>query len=339
MRKLVTIGTILVLASVPAFAQKVSKAGTTAAPFLNIDAGARGVGMGSAFVSVGEDASAMYWNPAGIARLRQTEATFSNTKWIADISYNFAGVVVPMGEFGTLGANATFVSMDDMLRTTVLDPDGTGETFSAGDYAFGLSYARRLTDRFSIGFNAKYVQQRIWHTTAQGFALDIGTLFDTQFQGLKIGMSISNYGTKMQMIGRDLRTQTDLDTKIGGNNPSIDANLATDKFDLPLVFRVGMSVDILKGLYDSNMILSLDALHPNDDVEYINVGTEFTFHKMVSLRCGYKALFARDSEEGLCFGGGINYTLFGQTALRLDYAWGDFGVLNNIQKFSLGLSF
>lgn len=339
MRKLVTIGVVLLLASVPLFGQKVSKVGTTAAPFLNIDAGARGVGMGSAFVSVGEDISAMYWNPAGIARLNQTEATFSNTKWIADISYNFAGVAIPMGQFGTLGVNAVFLTMDDMVRTTINEPDGTGETFSAGDYAFGLSYARKLTDRFSIGFNAKYIQQRIWHTTATGFALDIGTLFDTQFRGVKIGMSISNYGTKMQLDGQDLRTQTNLDTKISGNNPSIDAYLAAGKFDLPLIFRVGMSVDLLKGMYDSNLILSLDALHPNDDVESVNMGMEYTFHRMVSLRWGYKSLFARDSEEGLCFGGGINYKLFGQTTLHLDYAWGDFGVLSDIQKFSLGLGF
>jgi hypothetical protein len=330
---------VLLLASVPLFGQKVSKVGTTAAPFLNIDAGARGVGMGGAFVSVGEDISAMYWNPAGIARLNQTETTFSNTKWIADVSYNFAAVAVPMGQFGTLGINAIFLTMDDMVRTTINEPDGTGETFSAGDYAFGLTYARKLTDRFSIGFNAKYIQQRIWHTTATGFALDIGTLFDTQFRGVKIGMSISNYGTKMQLDGQDLRTQTDLDTKIAGNNPSIDAYLAAGKFDLPLIFRVGMSVDLLKGMYDSNLIFSMDALHPNDDVESINVGMEYTFHKMVSLRWGYKSLFARDSEEGLCFGGGINYKLFSQTTLHLDYAWGDFGVLNDIQKFSLGLSF
>ena len=339
MRKCILLGMVLLLACIPVFGQSVSKVGTTAGTFLNIDAGARGVGMGGAFVSVGEDISSMYWNPAGVARIGQPEAIFSNTKWIADVNYNFAGVAVPLGQFGTVGVNATLLNMGEMLRTTLTEPDGTGETFTAGDYAIGLLYARRLTDRFSIGFNFKYISERIWHTSAQGFAMDLGTLFDTQFQGLKIGMSISNYGTKMQMDGRDLRTQTDLDQQISGNNPSIDAKLSTNSFDLPLVFRVGMSMDVLKGKYDSNMIFSLDALHPNDDVEYINVGAEYTFHKMVSLRCGYKALFARDSEEGLCFGGGLNYKVFGQTTLHLDYAWGDFGVLNDIQKFSLGMSF
>ena len=339
MKRLLGIVLVLLIAAVPVFGQKVTKAGTTAASFLNIDAGVRGVGMGSAFVSVADDISSMYWNPAGLARMKQGEATFSNTRWIADIAYNYAGVAVPLGQFGTLGANAAFLTMDDMLRTTVSDPEGTGETFSAGSYAFGLTYARNLTDRFSIGFNFKYVQERIWHTSATGMAVDIGTLFDTQFQGMKIGMAISNYGTKMRMSGRDLLVQTDVDPSIAGNNPSINANLQTDKYDMPLLFRVGVSVDVLKGLYDSNLIVAVDALHPNDDVESVNAGLEYTYHRMVSLRAGYKSLFARDSEEGLSFGGGLTTKVFGRAAIRLDYAWGDFGILKDIQKFSLGLSF
>jgi len=340
MKKSKIITVLLVIAAVPLFGQKVSKVGTTAASFLNIDAGARGVGMGGAFVSVADDISSMYWNPAGLARMKQGEATFSNTRWIADIAYNYAGVAVPLGQFGTVGVNAAFLTMDEMLRTTVLDPEGaSGETFSAGSYAFGLAYARNLTDRFSIGFNFKYVQERIWHTSASGMAVDIGTLFDTQFHGMKIGMSISNYGTKMKMDGRDLVLQTDIDAASAGNNPSINAVLQTDKYDMPLLFRVGVSVDVLKGLYDSNLIVAVDALHPNDDVEYVNAGVEYTYHRLVSLRAGYKSLFARDSEEGLSFGGGVTTKVFGRAAVRLDYAWGDFGRLQDIQKFSLGIGF
>ncbi len=339
MKRLITIITMAVISSIPVLGQKVTKSGTTAAAFLEIDAGVRGFGMGSAFVSVADDISAMYWNPAGIARCNQTEAMFANTHWIADIMYNYAAVAIPLGQFGILGVNATFLSMDEMEVTTVTAPEGTGEMFSAGSYAFGLLYARKLTDRFSIGFNAKYIQERIYHSSAQGVAFDIGTLFDTQLQGLRIGMSISNYGTKMRMGGRDMLIQTDIDANKHGNNENINANLQTDAYDLPLLFRVGVSIDVLKGLYDSNLILSVDALHPNDNVESVNVGAEYTFGKMMSLRCGYQRLFERNSEEGLCFGGGVNCKVLGQTMIHLDYAWGDFGVLKEIQKFSMGMSF
>jgi long-subunit fatty acid transport protein len=339
MKKYIAIALMTSFIATQAFSQEVTKVGTTAASFLNIDVGARALGMGGSFVSVADDISSMYWNPAGVARLSGPQALFTHSRWIADVNFNYAAFALPMGNFGTLGANATFLTMDEMERTTVYEPDGTGEMFDAGSYAFGLSYARNLTDRFSIGFNFKYINEKIYHSSASGAAFDVGTLFDTQYYGLKIGMSITNYGTKMQMGGRDMLIQTDIDPLISGNNRNINADLKTDAFDLPLMFRVGLSMDVLKGTGDSNLILSVDALHPNDDVESVNAGGEYWFHKMFALRAGYKSLFAKDSEEGLCLGAGIHYKLMGYTNLMIDYAYEDFGVLKDVQLFSLGLGF
>ncbi len=334
------VGVIFLACVVVLNGQEVTKVGTTAASFLNIDIGSRGVGMGSAYVSVCEDVSGVYWNPAGLARMGGMEVEFGHTRWIADIGFSHAAVGIPLGGIGgVLGLSGRFLTMDEMERTTILEPEGTGEMFSAGSYAFGLSYGRSLTDRFSIGVGVKYIHERIYHSSASGLAFDVGTLFDTQFEGLRIGMSITNYGTKMQLSGRDMLTQVDVDPSVSGNNRTINANLQTDAFDLPLLFRVGMSVDVLKGMYGSHLILSVDALHPNDDVESVNVGCEYRLGELVSLRCGYKSLFARDSEEGLTVGGGVKVKLFGGSSLVMDYAWGDFGVLDNIQKFSLKFTF
>jgi hypothetical protein len=317
-------------------AQGVTKAGTTAAPFLVIDVGPRGTGMGGAYVSLANDATAMYWNPAGIAKINNFDATFSSSRWIADLSLNYAGAVLGLGDLGNVGLNATFLTMDQIERTTILSPDGTGEFFDAASYAVGLSYARNLTDKFSIGFNAKYINERMYHSVANGFALDVGVLFDTQFKGLVLGMSIANYGTKMQLDGRDMQVQSDIDQSISGNNPNINARLQTDAFDLPLMFRVGMSMDVLKGLANSNLIVSVDALHPSDDVESVNVGGEYVFHDMLFLRAGYKGLFAKDSEYGLNLGGGIKYNV-GTTAIRFDYSYIDFGLLNAVHIYSISL--
>ena len=325
-----------VLAGTQAAAQGVTKAGTTAASFLGIDVGPRGTAMGGAYVAVVNDATAMYWNPAGIAKINSFEAAFSNTKWIADLSFNYAAAALALEGFGTLGVNATFLTMDPMERTTINQPDGTGELFDAGSYAFGVSYARSLTDQFSIGFNAKYINERLYHSTANGFALDVGTLFDTQFEGLKLGMSISNYGTKMQLDGRDMQIQADVDASQAGNNPNINAQLKTDAFDLPLNFRVGVSMDVLKGAANSNLILSADALHPSDDVESVNVGGEYTFNEMISLRAGYKGLGA-STEQGLNFGAGIRYMIDGGTVFHFDYSFIEFGVFSTVHMFSIGL--
>ena len=329
---------LLLLFIAQAHARGVTKAGTTAAGFLGIDVSPRGTGMGSAYVSLANDATAMYWNPAGIARLNNFEATFCNTKWIADLSFNYTGAVLALGNFGSIGVNATFLTMDQMERTTILQPDGTGEFFDAGSYAVGLSYARNLTNQFSIGFNVKYINERMYHSNANGFALDVGALFDTEFHGLTLGMSISNYGTKMQLDGRDLQVQHDVDPSVYGNNPNINSRLLTDNFDLPLMFRVGVSMDVLKGLHNSNLILSADALHPSDDAESINIGGEYVFYDMFSLRAGYKELFAKDSEQGLSFGGGIRYNIRGTTTtFYFDYSYIDFGVFNAIHMFSVSL--
>lgn len=337
MKKIVLVLMVLCMTSF-LFSQEVTKVGTTAAGFLNIDIGARAIGMGGAYVSVADDIMSMYWNAAGMARVDGSEATFTYNRWLADISYNYAGFVANLGNLGAIGVDAQFMTMDKMERTTVMEPDGTGELFNAGSYAFGLGYARNLTDRFSIGFKFKYVREEIYHSTASGIAFDIGTLFDTQYNGLKIGMSITNYGTKMQMGGRDMLIQADIDPSISGNNRNINANLATDAFDLPLMFRVGVSMDVLKGMGNSNLILALDALHPNDDVESLNFGSEYVYGGMFVLRAGYKSIFARDSEEGLCFGAGFRWGLGGMD-LKIDYAYEEFGVLNEIQMFSIGLGF
>jgi len=337
MKKLFVIFLALFLTSF-VFSQEVTKVGTTAAGFLNIDVGARAIGMGGAQVAVSEDAMSMYWNVAGISRINGTQAVFTHNKWLADISYNYAGFAMNLGNIGAIGISAQFMTMDKMERTTIMEPDGTGEMFSAGSYAFGLAYGRNLTDRFSIGFNFKYLSEEIYHSKATGMAFDIGTLFDTQYNGLKIGMSISNYGTKMQMGGRDMLIQADPDPSISGNNQNINANLSTDPFDLPLMFRVGVSMDVLKGAGNSNLILAIDALHPNDDVESVNLGAEYVYGGMFALRAGYKTLFARDSEEGICFGAGLHYDAGGMNFM-IDYAYQDFGVLSDIQMFTVALGF
>ncbi|OGC01074.1 hypothetical protein A2V82_06895 [candidate division KSB1 bacterium RBG_16_48_16] len=339
MKKLIIAIFAILLSSSFLFADEVTKVGTTALGFLSIDVGSRAVGMGGAYVSITNDATAMFWNPAGIARSDMMEAVFHHSNWIADINFNYVAAIIPVAGLGNFGINATALTMDDMERTTIANPEGTGEMFSAGSYAFGLAYARSLTDRFGIGFNVKYVNESIYNSSASGVAFDVGTMFTTQFNGLKIGMSITNYGPKVKMSGRDMLTQVDIDPNKSGNNENTNAYLVNDAFDLPLMFRVGVSMDMLKGAGNSNLILSVDALHPNDDVESVNVGAEYVFNDLLSLRGGYASLLAEDTETGLSFGAGLHQQMMGRVELMLDYAYRDFGLLENVQMFTLGLKF
>lgn len=334
-----TLALVLLALAGEGFSQKVTKVGTTAAPFLNIPVGARALGMGGAFVSVANDATALFWNPGGLARLPGSEALFVHTNWIADIGFDFAGVALNLGSFGVLGLHGTFLNAGEMERTTEIYPEGTGEKFSAGSYALAFTYARSLTDRFSIGGTVKYVREYILNSSAQGVAIDIGTLFVTQFHNVTFGAAITNFGTKMRMTGRDLLVQYDIDPTRYGNNERINANLETDAYDMPLMLRVGVSVDLLQNVEGSSLIVAVDAAHPSDNVEHMNVGAEYAFHDMFAVRGGYRNLFSRDSEQGFTVGAGLKYRIRGNVALKIDYAYESFGRFNNVQKFSLGLTF
>ncbi len=318
----------------------VSKAGTTAATFLEIGVGAPAAGMGSAYVSVADNATALYWNAARIAALPQLEAVVVHTDWIAETKFDYAGLVLPLGDVGTLGFSLTSLTMADMKVRTVEMQEGTGEYFSAGDIAAGITYARRLTERFAIGMTVKYIQETIWHESASAFAVDIGTSFRTDLLGgATIGASLSNFGTSMKMAGRDTRQFMRLDPTKLGSNDRIPTDIEMDSWDLPLLFQIGVSTDVV---HDDRYTwtVAVDALHPSDNYESINAGTQLTFFRFLSVRAGYQSLFLSGAEGGLSFGIGVTSSdLFGATTIGFDYAYQDMGRLDGVHVFMLDLRF
>jgi hypothetical protein len=320
------------------YSNDVSKTGTTAASFLQIDVGARAIGMGGAFTATANDVSAIYWNPAGLATLTQGEASFVHTEWIADVSFEHVAVVIPATAELWLGGFASMVSMDEMDVRTLDYPEGTGERFEASDLAIGLTGAWRLTDRLTIGWNAKYINQRIWHMSASSFGVDFGLLFVTPFDDTRLGMSVSNFGPDMQMTGRDTKIYYDEDPTNPGNNDRVPANLETEKWPLPLTFRVGVANELFTNRYGT-LTIALDAVHPNDNYEYLNVGTEFSYRNWAYLRAGWRTLFLDESEQGLTAGAGIRYRLVGSNAFVMDIAYADFGRLESVVRYSVGMLF
>lgn len=340
MNKIIWVLCVIVIFSTTVNAQyerNVSKVGTTAAAFLEIGVGSSAVGMGEAFSAVADDATAIYWNPAGIARISKNEVILLHTKWFADINFDFAAITLSLGNFGTIGANITTLNMGDIIVRTVEEPEGTGERYSVADWVVGISYAKSLTDRFSIGSTVKYIHQQIWHMSASAMAIDIGTLFTTQFNNMKIGMSISNFGNKMQLSGKDTQYYFDIDHTKYGNNDKIPCHLDTDKWALPLIFRVGVAMDVINSP-NNRLTIAVDALHPNNNTESINLGLEYGFNNFLYGRVGFRSLFVRDGEGGATFGSGLCQRL-GSTTVKFDYSYTDFGRLTNAQRFSVGIMF
>lgn len=341
MKRFPTLCCVLVAVAAAYGANGVSKTGTVVATFLEIPVGAPAIGMGDAFVSIANDASALYWNPAGIAWFSENQGFFQHTTWIADMGHDYAALVVPLGSFGVLGGSFTSLSMGDMKVRTVEKPEGTGEYFSASDFALGVSYARQLTDRFGVGFTGKYIQETIWHESAHGFAVDVGTVFRTDlFGGMVIGATLSNFGTSMQMTGLDTREYISVESSQLGTNDEIPSDIETDSWDLPLQFRFGVSTTPVKtDIF--RWTVAVDAVHPNDDYESMDLGTELAYNEFLFLRGGFHSLFLPDREGGLSLGVGFKSTSVFDSgvAVRFDYAYRNMGRLENIHVISVGVGF
>lgn len=339
MRKISFLLLISLVLSTSASGQNITKVGTSAAKFLSIPVGARGVSLGGAFVARADGPSAMYWNPAGITKMHTPEMAVSHSEWFEGIDFEHVGMVYPMGELGSFGIQAVGFKTDDMEVTTESAQEGTGEFFNAASYALGATYARQLTVDFAIGFTAKYIREQIYHTAASALAVDIGVTYNTPMPNTVMGFSISNFGQKMQMRGEDLLVNVDIDPTHSGNNEDIVAMLLTDKFDLPLLLRIGFATELIRNEMMSATV-SIDALHPNDNTESINAGVELSFaDDMVFLRGGVNVLGLEDRQSEFSFGGGLRYPLLGNLNMAFDYVYESHKYLGNINTISLGIRF
>lgn len=327
---------IMLLAAGSLFAQ--NKVGTSAADFLTIPVGSRATGMGGAFAATADDATSAYWNSGGLSRLTTSQFHASYAEWLVPgTSINWAGIAVKLDADNAFSISFSSLDYGEEEITTPENPNGTGERWDAMDIAVGVSYARNLTDRFSIGGTFKYIQTRIWHESASAVALDIGLLFTTQFNGVRIGMNIANFGTEMQLAGKDLLQPVDIDPANAGNNADIVASLDTDYWGLPLTFTVGLAGEVFDN-EDWKWTLAADAVYPNNTTPYLNSGTELIWNKIVSLRVGYNALFKDAAEEGLTAGVGLQYNIEG-IDLKFDYGYAQFGIFGDISRYSLTIGF
>lgn len=312
----------------PVNAKVIKKVAQTGLQFLKVDMSARSAAMGGAFTMAGHGADAIFHNPASMT---QTDAKYdlfaTRTEWIADLSYNAGALAINMGNFGSIGLH--FISADyGQIIGTMVDPQsskGFKETgsLSAGGYAVGVSYARALTNKFTVGGTVKYAAEQLGSNVldvggeridnkVSGLAYDFGSEFYPGFKSFRLGMSIRNFSPQYKYE----------DTA----------------FELPMTFRIGFAMDLFDlvgGSSTQSLLLDIDALHPRDYTERVHIGAEYLFHDLLAIRAGYKTNY---DVESLSLGFGLKYAV-GGVKLKLDYAYSPMDVFNNVQRITIGGSF
>ena len=319
------------------------KLGSAAASELLIPMGARSVGMGGANIANVSQTEAIYWNPAGLANLQSSEASFSYMTYFADMNVSYFTLGYYMEGIGTLGLSLQSLDIGDLIVTTVDNPEGTGEILSPDYITVNATFSRRLTDRILFGVNTKLISERIGNMSASAVAWDFGIQYISDLN-IDFGIVLKNIGTSMQFDG----TGIEFDSVI----PFASPNATTRKTKADIVSNE-MPTSLNMGLAYRYVINEENKLNINTsyisnsfNIDQMIGGMEYSFQDFVFLRVGYEAPLypsdfpseAQDYQFGLTFGAGINLEIDGNMIV-IDYAYRDMDIFDGNNYFTLGFQF
>ena len=308
--------------------EAVTKVATSAANWLKIDNGVRGISMGGSQVASGRGMTGTHYNPASITFLESSEFFYSKSNYLADISHNTLAYGTRLSPTDYFGLHLFYLHSGDMKVTNEANPDGTGETFNVTDLSLRLIYGRQLTDRLRIGGALKYIREDIFTAYMQSFVFDLGSNFNTGIYDIILGMSVSNFGPEVQFHGSGLEIPVADTTARDGMLSKI-----TKKFSVPLIFRLGIQKDLIGSEDDSvnRLTISMDGINPIDYTVYGGVGLEYSWRNIAFVRGGTRLYH---DTAGLSLGGGLKWSMF-----EVDYAYVNYGILKETHQFGISLNF
>ena len=262
--------------------------GKTGLSFLKIGIDARAVGMGEAYTAITADASATFWNPAGLVSASRSNVIFNHNQWIQGITGEFAALSLRRGK--TAWAIHVRSFNIDAIPVRIIPSENPLEETSAHYLSAGLSYSRPLNSEINFGVTIKYIFEKIFIESASGAALDFGFIYHSPFPNLKLGAAVQNIGR----MGR----------------------FRKERSRLPMITRLGVVYQV-NPLRDVTGNLALDFVKPLEENIRLHMGGEFILYKHLSLRVGFQDGYAA---RGYTMGIGIQ-----RSAIRLDYAIIPFG--------------
>ncbi len=320
------------LTALPVSAQQEKLAQTTM-KFLSVSVSPRAAALGDALTAIDHGSASLFYNPSGMAwQESNLDVALGQMQWIAEINYSMGSLSFRpgSGRLGVLGFSFVMVDYGELEETIRFDNEqgflDVG-TFSPSAWSFGVGYARKFSDRFSVGGHVKWANQYLANSVSaindageymrenveEGvLAYDFGVLYKTGFRSLNFAVSARNFAPEI--------------------------TFSEESVALPLTLNIGVSMDmmdmIMQGSNMHQLLLSVDAANPRDFSEQIKAGMEYVFLNTFILRAGYA--FPTDA-QGFSVGLGLKQSLrrFGFGA---DYSYTDFGILSNVQRLAIRLS-
>ncbi|MGB8658760.1 MAG: PorV/PorQ family protein [Candidatus Zixiibacteriota bacterium] len=272
---------------------KNGESGTSLLSFLKLGAGARAMGMGEAYTAQSAGAGEPFWNPAALSSVGGTEASFTHTQWLQDITAEHFSLAMATGK-SAFGLGLSVGRVPDIEKRGDVPTVEPVALFDAHDVEGYLSYARSLSKKLAAGVSAKWLYEKIDISSSNGWAFDVGSIYSpfaeagqSALRGLTVGAAILNLGSKMRF--------------------------EKEWYSLPTQYKAGVSWFEEKKAWQSDLTLGLDLVKPRDDNAKVHLGLEYDAYRTLALRLGYQ--FGYD-EKDLSFGMGIKFKKYG-----IDYAY------------------
>jgi len=316
----------LLLVAGTAHAGSDERMGTSGANELRIPVGPRSTALGGTTVADATGPEALYWNPAGLATINETDVYFSHLSYIADMSVNYFAITTRAGSFGNIGFSAKMLDVGDVFVTTETAPEGTGEVLSPTFATFGLTYARQFTDRVRFGTTVQFINETVREARARGLAFDFGFQYDTGYNGLTFGFAMKNFGTAMEFSGSDFELNVPIpEAEPGASNRTVSST--SSSFEMPSYFQIGAGYDLMNPGSAASQTNHLRVLGTFSSMNFtpdeLRGGAEYSYKDMFALRAGYgQRVSSSDTDvyNGFSFGAGLNLKIGNTSRLKFDYA-------------------
>jgi len=305
----------------------VPKSGTSGSGFLLISPDAEFAGMGNAYAGFkNTTASSVFYNPATLVYVDDKDMFFGMVNWTADIKLTAASYAMQMGNDRSIAFHYRGLDSGQIRETTILEPNGTNNTFAWKSLALGVSTATRLTERFSFGVNLYYIKEGVarYNMQSAAWAIDISTFYVTGFNSLNLGMTIRNFGPELD-FNKAFVDYANADT--------VTVNEPYRPYHIPLNFQVGLNYEFFESDQNQQLFVSIDGVHPNDSLERLQIGTEYNYLNLLSLRGG---VYTNHDAASWMMGFGINGKSLIQQDITFNYSFSNYGLLGFIHQFSIG---